>query len=130
MTCFWDGILKSLKKDDLDYVGYKKSKTPNEFITFLKKNKKKMNNVLWQNNTLRDQELKEHLMWIDEYNIKSIVNGHLTSVCDPFLLLICELFCVNIKHQYNKHTIFYNNKQKSRRTLIFSSNNGHFVSSR
>ncbi len=41
MTCFWDGILKSLKKDDMDYVGYKKSKTPKDFILFLKKNKKK-----------------------------------------------------------------------------------------
>lgn len=130
MTCFWDGILKSLKKDDMDYVGYKKSKTPKDFILFLKKNKKKMNNVLWQNNILRDQELKEHLVWIDEYNIKTITNGHLTSVCDPFLLLICELFCVNIKHHYNKNTIIYNNKQKSRKTLIFSSNNGHFVCSR
>lgn len=130
MTCFWDGILKSLKKDDMDYVGYKKSKTPKDFILFLKKNKKKMNNVLWQNNILRDQELKEHLVWIDEYNIKTITNGHFTSVCDPFLLLICELFCVNIKHHYNKNTIIYNNKQKSRKTLIFSSNNGHFVCSR
>lgn len=89
-----------------------------------------MINVLWQNNTLRDQEIKEYLKWIDEYNINIISNGHLTSICDPFLLLICELFCVNIKHQYNNYSIMYINKNKARKTLIFSSNNGHFVYSR
>lgn len=130
MTCFWDGILKSLKKEDLDYVEYNQPKTPLHFIQFLKKNKTKMINVLWQNNILRDQEIKEYLTWINEYNINSISNGHLTSICDPFLLLICELFCVNIKHQYNSYSIMYINKNKSRKTLIFSSNNGHFVNSR
>ena len=89
-----------------------------------------MNNVLWQNNVLRKQEIKEHLEWINEYNVKNIKNGHMTSVCDPFLLLICELFSVNIKHNYNKNTIMYTNKKKVRKTLIFSSNNGHFVCSR
>ena len=36
MTCFWDGILKSLKKDDLDFVNYKDKKSPVQFIRFLK----------------------------------------------------------------------------------------------
>jgi len=130
MTCFWDGILKSLKKEDLQYCNYKEPKNPKNFIIFLKKNKKEMNNVLWQNNTLKKQEIKEYLDWIDEYDVNDIPNGHLTSICDPFLLLICELFSVNIKHQYNKYTILYKNKNKSRKTLIFSSNNGHFVCSR
>jgi hypothetical protein len=130
MTCFWDGIIKSLKKEDFDYVKFDKSKSPVNLINFLKKNNKKMINVLWQNNILREQEMEEHLSWINEYNINDISNGHLTSICDPFLLLICELFCVNIKHQYNKYCIMYVNKNKARKTLIFSSNNGHFVCSR
>lgn len=41
MTCFWDGILKSLKKEDLDYVEYDQPKSPFHFIQFLKKKKKK-----------------------------------------------------------------------------------------
>jgi hypothetical protein len=130
MTCFWDGILRSLKKDDFDYIQYRLSKRPTDFIQYLKKHKKPMVNVLWQNNALKKQEIEEFLQWIEEYNINGIHNGHLTSVCDPFLLLICELFCVNIKHQYNKHTIIYKNKHNARKTLIFSSNNGHFVCSR
>ena len=107
MTCFWDGILKSLKKEDLDFVKYKLPKTPKHFIEFLKKQKKPMNNVLWQNKKIRQQEIEEYLLWIDEYNIKNISKGHLTSVCDTFLLLICELFCVNIKHQYIKYNTIY-----------------------
>jgi len=130
MTCFWDGILKSLKKDDLDFVNYKDKKSPDQFIRFLKNNSKRMENVLWQNQTLKYQELDEYLLWIKDYDINGIPNGHLTSVCDPFLLLICELFCVNIKHQYNKYTIIYKNNSKVRKTLVFSSNRGHFVCSR
>ena len=130
MTCFWDGILKSLKKDDLDFVNYKDKKSPVQFIRFLKKYSKRMENVLWQNQTLKKQELDEYLSWIKDYDINGIPNGHLTSVCDPFLLLICELFCVNIKHQYNKYTIIYKNNSKVRKTLVFSSNRGHFVCSR
>ena len=130
MTCFWDGILKSLKKDDFDFVNYKYNKSLKNFIIFLKENKKRMNNVLWQNQSLKNQEIDEYLLWIKEYNINNISNGHLTSVCDPFLLLICELFCVNIKHQYNNCTITYKNNNKVRKTLVFSSNNGHFVCSR
>tara|TARA_B100000795_G_scaffold264804_1_gene245775 strand:- start:6257 stop:6649 length:393 start_codon:yes stop_codon:yes gene_type:complete len=130
MTCFWDGILRSLKKEDFDYVSYNEPKTQLNFINFLKKNKREMNNVLWQNNTLREQEITECLSWIGEYDIKGIHDGHLTSVCDPFLLLICELFSVNITHNYGKHTILYVNKCKVRKTLLFSSNGSHFVCSR
>ena len=138
MTCFWNTIINKLKNKDLIYLfNYNsignpivRSVKPDHFAHLLIKNNMKTNNVLWQNNILRNQELKEHLTWIDEYDVKGITNGHLTSVCDPFLLLICELFCVNIKHQYNKNTILYTNKQNSRKTLIFSSNNGHFVFSR
>jgi len=130
MTCFWNGILKSLKKEDFDFVKYNNVKNPVNFIKFLKKNKIEMNNVLWQNNKLKKQEIKEYLTWIDDYDINGIKNGHLTSVCDPFLLLICELFNVNIKHHYNKCVVVYVNENKTRKTLIFSSNNEHFVFSR
>ena len=37
MTCFWDGILKSLKREDFDFVGYKQGKNPEKFISFFKK---------------------------------------------------------------------------------------------
>jgi len=129
MTCFWDGILKSLKKDDFDFIG--ESKNPNHiFINMLKKRVLPMTHVLWQGNTIQDREIKEHLDAIKNYDIHEIHNGHLTSTCDSFLLLICELFQVDIMHHYMHHDIYYKYNGTSRKILHFSSSNGHFVCSR
>ena len=99
MTCFWDGIMKSLTQSDFNFI--KEKKTNNvAFIKMLKKRRQLTTNVLWQGNPLREQEIKEHIKAITEYDINEISNGHLTSVCDSFLLLICELFKVNIIHRY------------------------------
>lgn len=130
MTCFWNGILKSLKKDDFDFIGHNMIKDPIHFIHFLKKNKKRMINVKWQNSHIKTKEINEYLKWIETYDINKINNGHLTSICDPFLLLISEIFCVNIVHYYNDIEIQYNNIKKNRKTLVFSSSNNHFVCSR
>ena len=89
-----------------------------------------MINVKWQNSHIKEKEINEYLKWIDCYDINNINNGHLTSICDPFLLLISELFCVNIVHYYNDIEIQYNNIKKNRKTLVFSSSNNHFVCSR
>ena len=130
MTCFWNGILKSLKKEDFDFIGYDMITDPLHFIHFLKKNKKNMTNIKWQGSYIKEKEIDEYIQWIDCYDINNIYNGHLTSVCDPFLLLISELFCVNIIHYYNDIEIHYNNMKKTRKTLIFSSSDSHFVYSR
>jgi hypothetical protein len=129
MTCFWDGIMKSLTQSDFNFI--KEKKTNNvAFIKMLKKRRQLTTNVLWQGNPLREQEITEHIKAITEYDINEISNGHLTSVCDSFLLLICELFKVNIIHRYMNIEIKYTNKEQSRKTIHYSSNNGHFVCSR
>lgn len=129
MTCFWDGIMKSLTQSDFNFI--KEKKTDNiDFIKMLKKRRQLTTNVLWQGKPLRKQEITEHIKAITEYNINAISNGHLTSVCDSFLLLICELFKVNIIHRYMNIEIKYINKKQSRKTIHYSSNNGHFVCSR
>ena len=129
MTCFWDGIMKSLTQSDFNFI--KEKKTDNiDFIKMLKKRCQLTTNVLWQGKPLREQEITEHIKAITEYDINEISNGHLTSVCDSFLLLICELFKVNIIHRYMNIEIKYTNKKQSRKTIHYSSNNGHFVCSR
>tara|TARA_B100001142_G_scaffold240336_2_gene239155 strand:+ start:2439 stop:2828 length:390 start_codon:yes stop_codon:yes gene_type:complete len=129
MTCFWDGIMKSLTQSDFNFI--KEKKTDNiDFIKMLKKRCQLTTNVLWQGKPLREQEITEHIKAITEYDINEISNGHLTSVCDSFLLLICELFKVNIIHSYMNIEIKYTNKEQSRKTIHYSSNNGHFVCSR
>ena len=129
MTCFWDGVMKSLNKNDFDLINEKKS-SHIELITMLKRRKIPMINVLWENQKLSKNEIKEHLLAIDEYDINGIPGGHLTSSCDSFLLLICELFKVNIEHMYMIHTIKYSNTKEVRKTLYYSSNDKHFVFSR
>jgi len=129
MTCFWDGVMKSLNKNDFDLINEKKS-SHIELITMLKRRKTPMINVLWENKKLSGNEIKEHLLAIDEYDVNGIPGGHLTSSCDSFLLLICELFKVNIEHMYMIHTIKYSNTNEARKTLYYSSNNKHFVFSR
>jgi len=129
MTCFWDAIFKSLNKNDFDLINEKKS-TNGELIAMLKRRKIPMTNVLWENQKISENEINEHLLAINDYDINGIPGGHLTSSCDSFLLLICELFKVNIEHMYMIHTIKYSNNKEVRKTLYYSSNDKHFVFSR
>lgn len=131
MTCFWDGILRGLKADDFEYIREKKSSREN-FINMLKNHCKKSvdNNkdyILWNNGILSKKEWEEHDEAINCYNVAGIRSGHLTSTCDSFLLFICYLFDISIVHRYMNTSIHYINKSKSRKTLKFSSNRGHFV---
>ena len=123
MTCFWDSILASINQEDLQLFGEKKM-NKQQFIQKLK-DKNKVSDTLWQNQPLRNQEKKEHFEAIKEYNISGIRNGHLTSICDSFLLLICDLLKINIEHRFLNNVIKYN-IPNARKTLRFKSNKGHF----
>ena len=127
MTCFWKGIIGSLGKDDFVFIGENQNqyKNPVEFIKLLKRKAKLMVNVSWQDTKLREHEIHEYLEHIKNYDIKFIGSGHLTGSCDPFLLLICELFCVNIDYLYNGYVIKYMNT-KSRKKIRFSASKTHF----
>jgi len=129
MTCFWDGIFKSLNNDDFKFIGEKKTNIRN-LINILKIKNTEMNDVLWQNTKPKKQEINEHMIAIKDYNISKIHDGHLTSSCDSFLLLICQLFQVKIIHRYMKNFIIYQNSKKERKTLHYSSSGSHLVCSR
>jgi hypothetical protein len=130
MTCFWDGLIASLTNDDFKNV-LKINKRPraNEFATLLKKHALVTNDVTWMNKKLKHQEKKENLQRIKELDINKIRQGYDCSACDPFLLLISQLFNVNIIHNYNGVTIKYNYIKpniKLKKTLKYGSNRGHF----
>lgn len=127
MTCFWDGIIKSLNYQDFELINETKGGIA-ELIEMLKRRRIPMEHVSWENQKLKNIELKEHLTAIEEYD--SYNDGHLTSSCDSFLLLICELFKVSIEHMYMINTIHYVNMSESRRIIRYSSNDKHFVFSR
>ena len=126
MTCYWDSIRDSLTLDDYNRLDFNHKPNLQQFISTLKTKNTLVNNVLWQGNGFRNQEISEHFEAVKSYNTNDIHNGHLTSICDSFILLLCELLEISIEHKYLNNVIYYKNKKHSRKTLHFKSNNGHF----
>lgn len=126
MTCFWDGILQALDNSDFQVVGCNNRLNRQQLINLLKTKNVEIEDVTWNGKKLTKQEMKEHYEAIKTYNIDGINRGHLCSSCDSFLLLICQVFNVNIKHSYINVDIEYKNQKVQRKTLQFASNHGHF----
>ena len=126
MTCYWDSIYSQLDLEDYKFIGVERPSNIEGLVRLMKLKNKFVNNVTWQNSHLSSNEKREHYTAVDVYDLKGIYNGHLTSVCDSFLLLLCEIFCLSVEHKYLNTPIMYENKNKSRKTLKFRSNRGHF----
>ena len=124
MTCFWDGILKKLNNEDFKLLEYNNTNNIN-FIQLLKKYNKKCTNVIWQNEKLIEKLLNENYTMISEFNENNINSGYDCSSCDPFIILICELFKININHDYNGVNIQYK-IEDTRKTINYKSNQSHF----
>ena len=125
MTCFWDHILKSLNKEDLQMIGLNYPTTNTSFIDSLQKNNKLCENVVWQNKSFKKQLLEENLIMIKGFNSQKINKGYDCSTCDPFLILLSELLKVDIDHLYQDNLIQYRVKD-SRKLLNFKSTSSHF----
>ena len=122
MTCFWDGILKGLNSAGLVSEG-----SIEKLIEFLKKNNKMTNNIIWNDEKLTEKEKIVNFQTVKNFDIGGIYNGHLCSTCDYFLLLICEIFCIDINHFFLNKLMTYRNKvNKTKRTITFHSDRGHF----
>jgi hypothetical protein len=127
MTCFWDGILKELTNDDFKKLKTKKPNNKNFVVLLKNSNTKETKNIKWNGDTLSDNQIKENYEHIKDFDVKSIRNGYLCSTCDPFLILVCKLFNVNIYHKYCGNLMKYE-VDNPNRTLHFKSNKGHFSS--
>jgi hypothetical protein len=125
MTCFWDGIIQALEHSDYNTIGCNTMLNKHQLIEILKTKNIRVNNVSWNGNKLPLQERNEHYDAVNNYDNCKIGGGHLCSSCDSFLLLISELFEVNIKHLYLNIEMEYKNN-KAIKTLNFASNRGHF----
>lgn len=133
MTCFWVGIIDSISLKKMNkHLGITFIDKPkcHEFVSILKKKSIETTDVLWNDTELTNKQIEENLMWIKEINIDKIDNGYFCSVCDPVLLLICQLFEVNIYIKFYGQTIKYTNKkiicETKKNVLRFSSNSNHF----
>ena len=125
MTCFWKGLIQGLNKPVLHY-SLNRAK-PKELIYVLKMKNTKTTNVLWNNQQLSNQQMSENIEHVRSLDANNINYGYLCGTCDPFLLLVCELYCINILHDYNGSKITYTHKlNKKGKILQFASDRGHF----
>lgn len=126
MTCFWDALRAKLH--------IKKKMNNSQFIDYLKESNKKQTAVLWNNSKLSKKQFEENYEHIRGFDKNTIRNGYDCSICDPFLILICDIYNVNIIHNYNGHKMIYTNCKNECKntgtnncnTLSFKSNTGHF----
>ena len=125
MSCFWDTLLSKINKDDIQNILSLNTQTPNEFSETLKKHNIPTDNVLWMDEDISSQMKKENIEHIKEYNSSTIQGGYLCSTCDPFLLLITELFQIKIIHHYNKVVINYQQKIDNKYTITIHNDKGH-----
>lgn len=129
MTCVWKGLINGLHKNNLlKRIYFQNKPSPQEFVICLQKYSIKTYNVTWNGENLSDQLLDENFKRIHEFNINFINNGYDCSSCDPYLLLVCQIFRIHIDHYFNKNLIKYRYKFpiKETKTLTFYSNTGHF----
>lgn len=124
MTCFWTSIIKTLDADDLTKLGLNKKPNVNQLIETLKNVNKKDISVHWNDIPLTDKQKEENFDHIKDYDSKSSRNGYLCGVCDPFLILLCEILEINIKHTFLNNTIHY--KSGGEKTYKFGNNRRHF----
>lgn len=119
MTCFWDGVRKGLQI----------TISNNDFIDYLKQNNKleEQSHILWNNIELTTKQLQENQQHIVDFNINTIQRGYDCSICDPFIILICQLYLVNINHNFNGYLMKYtHNIVNNYKTLEFKSDKRHF----
>lgn len=133
MSCFWRGLTGALPNQQIKtLLGVQKVNNIRQIVCALKKRAVKTVNVRWNGQPLTEKELEENLEHIRDYSVNTVANGYLCSVCDPFLLLVCELFKVNIHHKYLKTLIKYTIHDAENESGIFpstlhiASNRGHF----
>ena len=127
--CFWNGILCKLNDEDYKFANFYFNKSKDNravsLIEQLKSKNLKTNKIQWQNTLLSKKEINENYVHINDFQIDSINKGYDCSTCDPFLLLLAEIFHLEIVHQYCGHDILYKSENPRRRVLFYS-NRGHF----
>jgi hypothetical protein len=124
MTCFWDSILQGIFKLNIQLKSLPELSTPKNFVIYLKNNNKITNNILIFEHELRDSQKQENYDAIKSFDENSIYQGYFCSSFDPFLMLVCELFQINIKHKLCGIDINYTNKNV-KKTLHLVSDTGH-----
>lgn len=132
MTCFWNGIISRLNKNDYDILGIQPIKKRNiqdikNFIQRLKiLSETNQYNIKWQNQQLTKSEIIDIKTFIKEYDINQIQRGHWTSSCDPFLCLITDLLKCKIIFNYCNNQIIFEYMNNPSKEIKFTGSRSHF----
>lgn len=126
MTCFWKGLLDCLRRDDFALLQCDKPSSEQEFVRILQHCNRKAEHVTWQDIHNSDQFLHECMEAVQTLDRNTIYQGYWCSTCDPFLLLVSEVFQITIEHSYCGHLIVYKYSPGARKTIRVRSNRGHF----
>lgn len=135
MTCFWDGIIQALKKNKLmsheilENTAFKKSSNARTLVELVKEKNRTCESVNWNNEKLSGKQMEENIEHIKNIDVGTIGQGYLCSSCEPVLVLICELFQVDIEHRYVRSPVSYRCDigQGPKKLLRFNSSNSHFT---
>lgn len=132
MTCFWDGIVRSMDEKDYSKLGIQKLKNHLQNIYQIIqacKNKSQSHNLslLWQNKPVTNKEIEEIKEAIRDYNSKGIHNGHLTSICDPFLCFFSSFLGHKITFHYMTNHIIFEPSTTITKEVFYRANRGHFA---
>ncbi len=104
MTCFWDALLLGIPKD----IRFNNQR---EFVIYLQSHNIETVSISVNNAILTQKELEENIERVKNYDVNTINDGYLCSAFDPFLILVAELFKINIYHNFNGNMIeFIHNK--------------------
>lgn len=122
MTCVWDSIIAGIH-NDIFAPFFPKKPTPLQFVEFLK-SKNKKTNIKVNDIELTEKEKEENFEAISIFNQNNIGGGYDCSTCDPFMLLICEIFQCSITHKYLNVDIKYETENPKFRIYVYSSR-GH-----
>ena len=111
-------------------VGFNPPANARELVVLLKHFNRKTPCVRWNGTVLSAKQMEENREHIQDFDSNSIYGGYDCSICDPFLLLVTDLFDIEIRHRYlGTHVMIYQpcEKLEIRRVIRFTSDRGHFT---
>lgn len=127
MTCVWQALLAGMPADVFE-CGRKP--TPLLFVKALKLANRATSSVRINGALLRPSELRENEEAVKAFKEDTIHSGYFCSACDPFLILVSDVYRVNITHRFLGSSIEYRTPGATRH-IVVQSDSGHmsFVSS-
>jgi hypothetical protein len=126
MTCFWNGLIKSLDKEDCDILGLKDRSIYTLIDRFKALNCPTLD-MKWQNMSITSSQIDENMTHITDYQKSEAPRGYLCSTFDPFLFLLSFLLKKPIHMSFCGSDIKYESNTHTRTPLKYRCNRGHFL---